>query len=96
MHNTLERHRPAIFVETHAPYMGGEAAVEFLAELLKLGYETKYVVDKAYNYPTVTGFNAVETIPLRDLMSDKRISEAQAVLTLFLQPTCVDTIATGQ
>jgi len=81
----LRRYRPGMFIEAHPTHVGGKAIVRLLEQLRDLGYETKYVVDKAFNYPTVRTNAAVETLSISRLMEDKRVSRGEAVVTLFLE-----------
>ncbi len=60
----LRKYKPSMFVEIHPPHVGGEPIIQFLEELKDLGYKTKYVIDKAFNYPIVKKKDAVETISL--------------------------------
>ena len=87
MRGILRKYRPSMFVEIHPSIVGGEPIIRFLEELKGLGYKTKYVIDKAFNYPIVRKKNAVETMSLDELMLDRRVTRGQAVLTIFLEAT---------
>ena len=80
----LKRWHPGIFMEIHAPQAGGENAVILLKHLKSLGYGTKYVVDKAFNYPLIKNKRSIETPSIDDFMADSRITEGRAVFNIFL------------
>jgi FkbM family methyltransferase len=84
MGEILHRHRPGIFMEAHAYMVCSESFIGMLNNLKEAGYRTKYVIDKAYEYPTVGRRYVVETISIDELKADRRIAKAQGVIMLFL------------
>lgn len=83
MQEILKHHHPGIFLELHTHSTGSENAANLLRQLAALGYKTKYVVDKAFNYPLIKSKKAVETPAIEALINDQRISQERAVLNIF-------------
>jgi FkbM family methyltransferase len=81
----LKKHKPALFVEIHPTLAGGDAIIRFLCELKDLGYKTKCLVDKAFNYSLIKKKGAIEILTIDELMIDRRIAKGQAVLSVFFE-----------
>jgi FkbM family methyltransferase len=84
MLDILKHYHPGIFMEIHAPQAGGENAINLLRQLKNLGYRTKYVVDKVFNYPFISSKKSIETPSIDEFMADARIKEGRAVFNIFL------------
>lgn len=84
MQGILQKYRPALFIETHQWAVGGEAIIQLFEDLKKLGYETKYVINYAFDHPIVKR-NAMGTMSLDDLKVDKRVIDGRAKISLFLE-----------
>lgn len=85
MHGILQKHRPGLFIETHPAIAGGKATIQLLEDLKRLGYETKYVVDKASDHPVFAKRATAEILALDDLTRDKRVAQGQMGVTIFLE-----------
>ena len=84
MQGILQKYGPALFIETHQWAVGGEALFQLFEDLKKLGYETKYVINYAFDHPIVKR-SAMGTMSLDDLKMDKRVMDGRAKISLFLE-----------
>jgi len=88
MHKTLTKYKPILFIEIHLDILGYELVKKYLEELKSLGYDIKYMVDKAFEHRLLMGKDNehVETMSIDKLMQDIRVKDGILALIVFFEP----------
>jgi len=85
MQEVLSKFHPRLMIELHPDVVGPNRMKQFLLSLAKMDYETKWVVDRLWDYAWVKRQPAVEHVALTDLLEDPRVALGDRPLSVFLE-----------
>jgi FkbM family methyltransferase len=87
MHKILDKFKPTLFIEIHLDILGYEKVKRFLEEIKSLGYDSKYIVDKAFEHRLLMGKDNkhIEEMSIDELMDDIRVKEGILAIIVFFE-----------